>query len=356
MSGFYGADTEQLRDHAQSMLERARRLGELRDELEPLVMDDSIWRGTDADAFRQDWASRIAPSFSQGSERILEKRNELDRHAEEQDSASEVGGAAGGSGGGSGEDDGWNPLGLLKDVWLKGQGIYGGVQKMMKFIDAIPSAADEFAMLSEAGLKKLWKSAYLDELFQGGKGWQAAGEKLLSKLGIPNALGDFKPLSVLNKLDDVAPWLKTAGRGLGKVLPAVDVITGGINAYKGFTSGDVYGGVSGSLSAVGGALLIAAPFTGPAAPIVGAIGAGLGIVSVGMDLGREIYRNWDGITSTVGGAFSTAGDVISGAASTASDAIGGAVSSAGEAISDAASTASDAIGGAIDGLGNAFGF
>lgn len=351
MSGFYGANTDHLRQHGQLMVTKAQRVIELRDQLTPLVMDEGIWRGSDADSFRSEWSGHVAGLFEGGQQTVNHGGKSLEEHAEEQDQASADGeGGAGGSGGG--EDGGWNPFGFLKDLWVKGQGLFKKFKDFMKFVDAIPTAFDEFRKLADAGLEKLWRSAYLDELFKGGKGWQAAAEKLFDKLKIPNSLGNLRPLEWLNKLDDVAPWLKSVGSGLGKAMPFVDIALGGLQAYNGFKDGDIYSGVSGSLSAIGGGLLVAAPFTGPAAPIVGAVGAGLGIVSAGMDIGRMVYDNWDGITSTVGNAASTVGNAVGSAASAAGDAIGSAASSVGSAISDAGSAVSDALGG----LGNAFGW
>lgn len=347
MSGFYGANTDQLRDHAQLMVQNARRMVELRDSLSPMVLDESVWIGPDAEAFRETWSGRVASLFDQGEQLITRGRTDLDQHAEEQDTASGVGGEGGTDGGG-----GFNPFGFLKDMLVKGQSIYKNFQNMMDFARRIPTAFSEFMKLKGAGLETLWKASYLDELFKGGKGWQSAAEKLLDKLKIPNSLGSFRPLEHLNKLDDVAPWLKSLGGGIGKVLPAVDIVTGGIRAFNGFRDGDVYGGISGSLSALGGGLLVAAPFTGPAAPILGAVGAGLGIVSAGMDIGRMVYDNWDGITSTVGNAVSTAGDAIGNVASAAGEAIGNAGEAIGNVASDIGSSVSDAIGG----LGEAFGF
>lgn len=47
MSGFFGADTDRLQEHAGVLRERAQRLMELRGSLEPLVRDESAWQGPD---------------------------------------------------------------------------------------------------------------------------------------------------------------------------------------------------------------------------------------------------------------------------------------------------------------------
>ena len=351
MNGFMGADTEALREHSERVAERAQALLALRDSLEPLVMNEAIWQGADAERFRASWTDRTSNLFQLRSEELTGQREELRQHAEEQDTASSVDGHAGSGGGedGGGGDSPFSPLGFLKDMIKDGQGIYKGVKNLADFLGRIPSAADEFGALARHGLEGLWKQTYLDELFKGGKGWQAGAEKLLGKLGLPTSLGNFEPLKVLNKLDDVAPWLQTAGKGIGKALPFLDV---GLGIHQITTSDNWYDRSSGILSTVGGGLLIAAPFTGPAAPILGAVGAGLGLVSAGMDIGKTIYENWDGITETVGNAVSTGVDFVADTASTVSDAVGNAAETVSDGISDVASSVSDGLGR----LGDAFGF
>lgn len=352
MSGFYGADTDQLRDHSALLVQRATAIGELRDLLQPVVMDESAWRGPDADAFRERWSSSTSPLFDQAGELISRRGTDLEQHAEEQDEASGAGGEGGGGAGGDGGkgDEPFSPLGFLKDLVSKGQGVYKGIKSLADYISRIPSAADEYADLARRGLEGLWKQSYLDELFKGGKGWQAGAEKLLGKLGIPTSIGNFEPLKHLNKLDDAAPWLKTAGRGIGKALPFLDV---GMGIGRIATSDNWYDRSSGILQTAGGALLIAAPFTGPAAPIVGAVGAGLGLVSAGMDLGKYVYENvdWGAVGSTVSDAASNVADFATDTASTVSDAVGSAAETVSDGVSNAASAVSDGIGGLGDALG-----
>lgn len=57
MTGFYGADTDQLRQFAGLMSDRATAIADLRSRLQPLVHDESAWTGPDADHFREVWAS-----------------------------------------------------------------------------------------------------------------------------------------------------------------------------------------------------------------------------------------------------------------------------------------------------------
>ena len=82
------------------------------------------------------------------------------------------------------------------------------------------------------------------------------------------------------------------------------------------------------------------------------VGAGLGLVSAGMDIGKTIYENWDGITETVGNAVSSGVDFVTDTASSVSDAVGNAADTISDGISDVASSVSDGLGR----LGDAFGF
>ena len=350
MSGFLGANTDQLRDHAQLMQDQAQRLIELRDALAPAVMEESMWRGPDADRFRQEWSGQISSLFDLRHDELTQREGELEKHAEEQDEASGTGGG-GFRGGDCSSEAPFDPFGFLKDTFMKVQGLWGKGKSLVSFLKRIPSAASEFAALAERGLQRLWKDAYLDELFKGGKEWQAGVEKLLDKLGIPNKVGNWEPLKFLNKIDDVAPFLKTAGKAVGEFLPYFDVAYSGVQSFQKFRDGDIYGGVSSGLSAVGSGLLIAAPFTGPAAPIVGAVGAGLGVVSIGMDIGKSVVDNWPQIMETAGNVGSAIADGASSVASTAGEAIGNVGSAIGDGVSSVGSAVGDALGGLDDALG-----
>ena len=351
MNGFLGADTAQLRDQANALRVQAQRLLELRETLDPLVMDTSMWRGEDAEAFRSRWSGQTAPRFAGQGEELRRLGAELDRHAEQQDEASGAGagtGPGGGGGGAGGSDDGFNPLGFLGELAVGAQGIFSGVDKMRDFLRRIPSAADEFAALADNGLDLLWRQTYLDEAFNAGSGFQKYAESLLGKLNIPTAIGRFEPLSVLNQLDEVAPFLADTGRILGNALPVLDA---GLGFHQMFTADNGYDQFSGGLSGVGGTLMMIAPFTGPAAPILGAIGAGMGVVSLGMDVGKLVYENWDNITGAVGDAWDATTGFVGDAAGAVSDTIGNAGEAVADTVSDIGSTVSDGIGAVGDVLG-----
>src|SRR5690606_41903530 len=78
MSGFYGADTDQLREHSALLAQRATAISELRDLLHPVVMDESAWHGPDADAFRSRWSSSTSPLFDEVQGQITRRSTELE--------------------------------------------------------------------------------------------------------------------------------------------------------------------------------------------------------------------------------------------------------------------------------------
>ncbi|MCS6711166.1 hypothetical protein JSY14_03725 [Brachybacterium sp. EF45031] len=312
MNQFLGADTEQLRAHACLLTRSAHTVLEMQRRLEPLVMDEAMWRGPDAESFRGQWRSAAWKRLDRGAGDLRGRATLLDRQAEEQDEVSGTldgpiptapgpGGGSGdhapGSPAGPGQQPGapFHPVQFLMEQAAKAQSGYSKLKKMIDFLGRIPSAADEYAALLQKGVQGLWRHTYLQEVFEDGKEWQKGAEKLLGKLGIPYAAGNWEPLKVLNKLDEVAPWLSTAGKGIGRALPWVDIVDGGRRLFTEDTS---YGRVSGGLQTAGGALLLAAPFLGPAAPLVGAVGAGLSLVSIGMDVTKAVQDNWDSIEQT----------------------------------------------------------
>lgn len=59
--GFYGADTEQLREHAEAVRLGEQSLAELFESLDSVVRTVS-WDGPDAEGFRSQWGSLISGS------------------------------------------------------------------------------------------------------------------------------------------------------------------------------------------------------------------------------------------------------------------------------------------------------
>ena len=102
MNAFWGADTDQLEQHATAMHTAAQRLVELQEQLSSLVMDEAIWRGSDADSFRERWQSDALQASERVAGDIDTKADEVQGHASEQDGASGeggIGGALGAAGG-----------------------------------------------------------------------------------------------------------------------------------------------------------------------------------------------------------------------------------------------------------------
>ncbi len=99
MNAFWGADTDQLEQHATAMHTAAQRLVELQEQLSSLVMDEAIWRGSDADSFRERWQSDALQASERVAGDIDTKADEIEGHASEQDGASGEGGIGGGIGG-----------------------------------------------------------------------------------------------------------------------------------------------------------------------------------------------------------------------------------------------------------------
>ena len=95
MSGFFGADTEQLRSQAEACQRSAGTLHDLIGTTSALIASVE-WTGADADAFRDRWASEVRGRLTERAEALQKLSDELDVHAEEQDITSEVdgGGAA----------------------------------------------------------------------------------------------------------------------------------------------------------------------------------------------------------------------------------------------------------------------
>lgn len=95
MNSFWGADSDQLEQHALRVSIAAERLVELQDQLGALVLDESIWHGPDATLFREEWRARaLIPSHRAGDE-LRRRADELRDNAEAQDRASSVGGSSG---------------------------------------------------------------------------------------------------------------------------------------------------------------------------------------------------------------------------------------------------------------------
>lgn len=306
MAGFYGADTDALRDVAGVFQDRSSRLAELRDQLDAAVMREDIWTGGDADAFRDRWTG-VSARFGDASDGVGRRRGELEEQAEQQDDA-------------SGEDGGGG--GLLDAVGNLFDDVKGGLNDLRKAISKIGKGVKAFklfrdlARLGEAGyegLKGLINQQFIDEL--------------VDKTRAPAAkIMDFLHGKGWTRVADVAEGIldsglvKGAGKVLGKALPVLDI---GMGIHQMVTAEDGWDVASGGLSTLSGGLLLAAPFTGPAAPIVAGVGLVAGGLSLGIDAGKAIVENWDTISDTAGKAWDAT-----------TDAVGDAVDGVGDFLSD----------------------
>lgn len=370
MSGFYGADTSQLRDHSTLLRDRATAIGALRARLEPAVMDESIWQGPDADSFRAEWGSRTAALFEVATAEVAHHGGELERHAEEQDEASDGdsgssgGGQGTGGGQGSGEGEGsWldRLLGGVND----GLGVFNTLQKafssskrvwdIMRVIDRstdfIQGAEDIFQLA--AGTWKYGKDI-TDSVFSVGSEFSGLAKKLIGQLpfNVPTGIGNTNFFGWVDdaagKLSEVAPFLDDVAPFLGKALPALDVVTGGWQMIDGIKNGDTFSAITGGASAVGGGLMLAGgalSATGVGAVIGGPLVAAGAIISGGAalaDVGKLVYDNWDTISSTAADAWGATTDFVGDTAGAVSEGVGNVVDSV-----------SDGISGAVDGLADA---
>lgn len=319
MAGFYGADTDALRDVAGLFQERSRRLDELREELTGAVMREDIWIGGDGDSFRDRWTG-VSSRFSGVTEDIARRREDLDGHAEEQDDASEA-------------KDGGGLLDGIKDLLAYAKEGIGGLVKAYR---SISKGIDGFKLFND--LQKLGKAG-----FEGLKDKITKDfiDELVDKSRKPaQKIMDFVNGKGWTRIADVAEGIldsgvvKGAGKVLGKALPVLDI---GMGVHQMMNAEDGWDVAAGGLSVVSGGLMLAAPLAGPFAPIVFGAGAVAGGVSLAIDAGKAIVENWDSITET-------ASDVWDGAKDVASDAWDGAKDVAGDVAEGVTNVVKDPIG------------
>ena len=346
MTWFQGADTEQLREHAELMRDRANSLDGLRTRLSMLVAHGAEWEGPDAEAFRERWRSEVAPRFDAQIGALEDRGSSLEQEAEEQDTASEV-------------EKSPSLFENLRDLSKIGQGLFKHVTTFRKLIEDFPAHMKEWKAAFKGGPGELW-AKYKDELVKGmkkglnfGEEYSSIAKKLVGELGFPDSLGTWDPLKkhldggkFPSWLGDVAPKAATLGKLGGKLIPGFDI---GVGIHQMTTGETTFDKVSGGLSAVGGGMVLAAPLFGPAAPVVAGIGAAAGVVSLGMDLGKMAWENREAIGAFVGdvagGVTHAVSNVADGVADVASNVAGG--------VADAASNAAETIGNGVEAAGDA---
>lgn len=363
MSGFYGADTDQLRDHSALLVQRATAIGELRDLLQPVVMDESAWRGPDADAFRERWSSSTSPLFDQVGELISRRGTDLEQHAEEQDEASGAGsdgggGSGGGKDGGSwwdsllgGLNDGLGVFNTLQTAFTRGKKVWDLARIIDRSTDFIGGAEDIFQLA--AGTWKYGKDI-TESAFSAGTEYSGLVKKMIGELpfNVPTGLGNKNFFGWVDdaagKLSKVAPFLDDVAPFVGKALPGIDVVTGGWQMIDGIKNGDTFSAVTGGASALGGGLMLAGgamSATGVGAIVGGPLVAAGAVISGGAalaDVGKMVYDNWPTISSTASDAWNATTDFVGDTAGAVSEGVGNVVDSVGDGIS-----------GAVDGLADA---
>ena len=97
-----GADVEQLRKTAQTFRQKAEYLESTITQGLSRQITESPWKGTDADSFRNQWQSDLAPKVRQVAEALRKSADSLTRNANEQEQASSPGGGSSGGGASTG--------------------------------------------------------------------------------------------------------------------------------------------------------------------------------------------------------------------------------------------------------------
>lgn len=85
---FLGQDTEAVRGCATAFMRGQTAITQVVSDLTPHVMDESAWRGEDADRFRNTWQSAVLPEVDRILAEFDALSRELEEHAGEQDLAS----------------------------------------------------------------------------------------------------------------------------------------------------------------------------------------------------------------------------------------------------------------------------
>lgn len=305
---FYGADTEQLMTLSRRMQMSMLTLQDVQGRIMRSTMTVD-WQGPDADEFRATAQSVAGTQLSEVTEDLVRRSEELHEHAAEQDDASDPRGM-------------WEKINdflhvpaemtrFARDV----QKLIQNPKKMMDMFRRYPELRDAYKDLKNLdelfpGISRaertLLRKEWFDELT--GKGWEKLGDFIPQKISkytginIPGKEWAGKTLAHLDEITDATkPWVKIGSKSLGKLVPGLDI---GLGVHQMLDSDSTgYDRFSGGLSVASGSLMLLAPLTGPAAPIVAGVSIGLGVVSAGMDLGKMAYENIpvvkDAVDSTV---------------------------------------------------------
>lgn len=134
---FYGADTEAVREVGERFRDAGSRLEDIQRQLSVAVMNPLIWQGPDADQLRETWAGEVAPRLGSIADDVSGRRDELEKHAEEQDEASHEKGAL---------ETIWDAIKIgVKgfSLFKAGKSILSGIDDMKRLGETISAAAAE---------------------------------------------------------------------------------------------------------------------------------------------------------------------------------------------------------------------
>lgn len=282
---FLGADTDALRGQADAVRTGAQRLAELHTTLTMQVMSVP-WEGPDADAFRDDFGSRVGDLIQRATEDMDTRGEQLDQQADDQDRV-------------SAEDN----QGFLQNL---GDLLTDPVMAVVNTVKSAISGATKLATAISQGINlskfnNLMKLGKLDEAMDLMTKMNSKGLGLLGKTG-GRILG---PLSIATGIYDMINPSHDGWRGVG------DRIAGGLSVVSGV-------GVT--------ALALGATLNPVGLTVVAAAGAGAALWTAGnmiwdnreaigeflSDPGQHLSDFADSAKETIGNAIDGVGDFVGG--------------------------------------------
>ncbi|GAA2200887.1 WXG100 family type VII secretion target [Sinomonas flava] len=324
-----GANVEELRALALQFGKASKELGSRGQELSAVLGRMDVWRGSDAEQFKQQWSRLHRPALLAVSRQLQEASRTLLANADAQEQTSEASTGALAAGAPS-------ALGVLYDVYETAGGVKAFGSAAWNAINAGRLGLD--AWKDTKSLFTSW--ADVGELVRDGIRGIRSGDGLSD---VYQAMRAGVPYSeAFENASRFSQSLRWAGAIAGPFAVAGgihDVISPSHDGWRG--TGDR---VAGGLSAVGGvgSMMLA---TAGGAALLGPIGApvviGAGLVAAGWTVGNLVYDNWDSISSFAGDVGGTIADGFG----EAKDAVADTVDSVVDGVSDAAGAAKDFVGG-----------
>lgn len=312
MSETLGANIEQLQSLAERFSQSAENLRTIRSTLTAGVINNTGWRGSDADSLRSSWDSQqmaimlAANTLDRGSRDLLEQAREQEQTSNSGSGA--IGGFDGTPAGTTGSAD-------------DGNGILDAI------VDSL-SAAGGFAAAGYGAYQFLRNS-----------------EAFISGKRILDLAGGLRNVSWADDMLNATSKFSKFSRFAGPLLAPFS-IAGGIHdmfdpAHEGALG--VGDRVAGGLSFIGGGgtLLMAAGLLGPVG--VGIV-VGAGLAAGAWALGTYVYDNWDNITEFTGNAV----DAVRDFGSDALEGAGDLADSVTEGVGDFVDDPIGSIGGLFD--------